>query len=789
MRSLETPWKETSRILQAGPRGRLSRRAIDVLCILLGVLLLMASAAHADAVEKDDIFQPQHPEHDFLYVECNVDADNYSSTIGTYFKIWNGGDGTLSWTLTDNRGWLSLSPTSGASSGEKDRVNVTVNVTGKSPGFVQIATISAQLGTPEQTWSDSNIGQYWLRVHGMVPPAGPLTFVARGGNPASKSFQFGMNGPGWENWSAQENASWLTVSPASGTVSTNAQMDTLTATVDASSLAPGTYTTTIEITSYTQSYRQTQLNYSTSLDVILTVENNPPVALDDSASCDEDDSVSIPVLANDSDPDGDSLSIQSVGSPAHGDASRSGAQIVYTPDPDYCGDDTFTYTVSDGGGGTDKATVSVTVGCVVDEIVITVEDTSAVEGEAVVFRLQWVSGDLPSTILFRVQTGSTAICGEDYQATLASLRFDEAHRTRTVPVTTIVDAVCETAEMFPAEVLSEAGVPIATAWGTILDGGCVPSADGKAAASVVISEIAWSGTGASSEDEWIELVNVSQEDIDLTGWRLRWRPLAPGDASELPWTVIELAGVLSPTVEVEPLSIQKNLSDDFSYLVLSPSAPGADGFFLIERRTDATVFDVTAGVVYDLTGEESMDLPDEGAVVQLVDSNGQIVDTANAGVISGWAAGNGETCASMERIDPLGPDRSDNWSTSVGVPFCGKDAGGNALAATAGCRNSGSLEQILGSVDFRIVRDGPGVDFSVALAGNVVLGGSCGAAARAKVKDGMIGRFSLVSPAECAVRSDGWVDVDLSALAPGRYLYRFGCAAARWVIAAVELID
>ena len=790
MRNRRASGKQGIRCPGAEWRDRPARRALDVCCILLGLVLLVSSAAHADAVEKDDIFQPQHPEHDFLYIECNVDADDYSPTVSTYFNIWNGGDGTLSWSLSDNRGWLSLSPTSGSSSGEKDRVNVTINVSGKAPGFVQIATISAQLGTPEYTWSDSNIGQYWLRVHGMVPPEGPLTFVAQAGNPSPQTFQFGMNGPGWENWSVAESASWLSVSPTSGTVSTNAQFDTLTASVDAGSLSPGTYTTHIEISSYTQSYRQDRLHYTTDLEVILIIENSPPVAVDDSATCAEDDSVSVPVLANDSDPDGDPLSIQSVGSPAHGDASRSGDQVVYTPDPDYCGDDSFTYTASDGNGGSDSATVSVTVGCVVDEIVVAIEDASAVEGEAALFELHWVSGDLPSTILFRVQTGSTAVCDEDYVAMVATVAFDDAHRTRTVAVQTIVDAVCEADEMFPANLLTEAGVPIAAAWGTILDNGCVPAADNEVATRVVISEIAWSGTGASSEDEWIELVNVGEDDVDLTGWRLRWRPLVVDNTSDLTWTVIELAGLLSPVAATEPLSIQKNTWDGFSYLVISPSAPGADGFFLLERHTDATVFDVDAAVVYDLSGEETMDLPDEGALVQLIDSHGQIVDTANAGMVSGWAAGNGETCASMERIDPLAPDRTDNWGTSVGVPFCGKDAWGNSLAATAGCRNSGSVEQILAAgIDFRIVRDGPGVDFSVALAGTSVLGESCNEIVRAKVKNGTIGTFAVVSPVEYTVRSDGWVDVDLATLAPGRYLYRFGCAAARWVIAAVELPD
>ncbi|WP_457605959.1 Ig-like domain-containing protein [Nitratifractor sp.] len=97
-----------------------------------------------------------------------------------------------------------------------------------------------------------------------------------------------------------------------------------------------------------------------------TSSNNPPTATDDSATVDEDGSVTIDVLANDSDPDGDTLTIQSVGTPAHGAASASGGQIVYTPNPDYNGPDSFTYTISDGNGGTASATVHITVNAVND---------------------------------------------------------------------------------------------------------------------------------------------------------------------------------------------------------------------------------------------------------------------------------------------------------------------------------------------------------------------------------------------------------------------------------------
>jgi subtilisin family serine protease len=96
--------------------------------------------------------------------------------------------------------------------------------------------------------------------------------------------------------------------------------------------------------------------------------NHPPVATDDTATTTEDAAVSIPVLANDTDEDGDGLSVSGVGSPANGTAllDPSGTAIQYTPVPGYSGTDAFSYTISDGAGGADAAAVTVTITAVDD---------------------------------------------------------------------------------------------------------------------------------------------------------------------------------------------------------------------------------------------------------------------------------------------------------------------------------------------------------------------------------------------------------------------------------------
>ena len=90
-------------------------------------------------------------------------------------------------------------------------------------------------------------------------------------------------------------------------------------------------------------------------------ENVVPDALDDTATLAEDTSIDVDVLANDSDPDGDPLTIVGVGDPAHGTAAVVGNRVRYTPDSNFNGLDSFTYTIDDGDDGTATARVSVTV--------------------------------------------------------------------------------------------------------------------------------------------------------------------------------------------------------------------------------------------------------------------------------------------------------------------------------------------------------------------------------------------------------------------------------------------
>lgn len=92
--------------------------------------------------------------------------------------------------------------------------------------------------------------------------------------------------------------------------------------------------------------------------IAITEEPDPPVAVDDTATTSEDTAVTINVLGNDSDPDTPTLTLQSVTQPANGTAVIQSGQVSYTPADGFNGQDTFTYTITDG---TSTATANVVV--------------------------------------------------------------------------------------------------------------------------------------------------------------------------------------------------------------------------------------------------------------------------------------------------------------------------------------------------------------------------------------------------------------------------------------------
>ncbi|MCA9971495.1 MAG: lamin tail domain-containing protein [Anaerolineales bacterium] len=161
---------------------------------------------------------------------------------------------------------------------------------------------------------------------------------------------------------------------------------------------------------------------------------------------------------------------------------------------------------------------------------------------------------------------------------------------------------------------------------------------------IIISEIAWAGTAASSSDEWLELHNRGATAVSLAGWSL-----AAADGSP----AIPLTGTLA-----------------------------AGGFFLLERTDDSTVADVPADQLY--TGS----LSNAGETLTLRDAAGQLVDTANAAG-GPWPAGSSAPdYRSLERRSPTAADDPAGWHSNDGITRRGVDANGAPLNATPRAPNS-----------------------------------------------------------------------------------------------------
>jgi len=154
---------------------------------------------------------------------------------------------------------------------------------------------------------------------------------------------------------------------------------------------------------------------------------------------------------------------------------------------------------------------------------------------------------------------------------------------------------------------------------------------------VVINEIAWMGTAVSANDEWLELKNNTDQEIDLTGWTLK-------------------------------------ATDGTPEMALSRTIP-AGGYFLLERTDDSSVPDIAADQIY------SGALSNAGENLELRDGQNNLIDSVNCS--EGWFAGNNSSKQTMERKNPqaTGSD-SANWQTSrepEGTPKAQNSSGEEVL--------------------------------------------------------------------------------------------------------------
>ncbi len=189
---------------------------------------------------------------------------------------------------------------------------------------------------------------------------------------------------------------------------------------------------------------------------------------------------------------------------------------------------------------------------------------------------------------------------------------------------------------------------------------------------IVINEIAWMGTKGSPQDEWIELFNRANYDIDLNGWVLKSDDNSP--------EIIFVEGD------------EKNKTTVNSVI-------SAKGYYLLERISENDEPDDVTSVPADWFGSFSYGLKDSGEALELRDNANNLIDSVDK-----WYAGDNEGKKTMERINPDRPGTEPkNWKTYVGTGSQTTDSKGNSIFGTPKAQNS--VYKLYTAVDKNIIED------------------------------------------------------------------------------------
>jgi hypothetical protein len=166
--------------------------------------------------------------------------------------FWKGNDRARNWTATSGSAWLTVSPSSGTISTERDQITASVNLTGLSAGNYSTSVIIAIEGLKGRM--NQTAISVTLTVTGttsstpsisLTPTALSFSGVAGGTAPAAQLIN--LTNPTGEtlSWSMSASAAWLSPASVSGTTTT--ETDSISASVNLTGLAAGTYTAAITV--------------------------------------------------------------------------------------------------------------------------------------------------------------------------------------------------------------------------------------------------------------------------------------------------------------------------------------------------------------------------------------------------------------------------------------------------------------------------------------------------------------------------------------------------------------
>ncbi|MBW1891370.1 MAG: immunoglobulin domain-containing protein, partial [Deltaproteobacteria bacterium] len=198
-----------------------------------------------------------------------VQGTNASSQ---FFEVWNSGGDTLTYSISDNRTWLSCTPTSGNSTGGHDSIQVSYASAGLSAGtYSATITISDSSATNSPRTISVSLTVAEPSPAITISSGSLSNFSAQGTNAPSQGFDVWNSGGGVLNYAISDNVSWLSCTPISG-ISTG-EHDTVQVAYASAGLSTGAHSATIAISS-----AGTGTKYVTvSLQVVdrITIETQP----------------------------------------------------------------------------------------------------------------------------------------------------------------------------------------------------------------------------------------------------------------------------------------------------------------------------------------------------------------------------------------------------------------------------------------------------------------------------------------------------------------------------------
>jgi hypothetical protein len=363
--------------------------------------------------------------------------------------------------------------------------------------------------------------------------------------------------------------------------------------------------------SFTYTITDADLETSTaSVSVTVDPVNDPPTADDQSVSTPED--TALPITLTGDDVDGDTITFAIATGPAHGVLSGTPPNVTYTPNTDYNGPDSFTFTASDATLTSPPATVSIAVSPTADPV-LTIDDGSVSEpdsgtaGTTVTIHVSEPS-PLDITVDFATADGS-ALAGVDYVAASGTRTIPAMATSHDLTLNVVGDLVDEPDETFAVILSNPVGAALgspATAAVTIFDNDPMPEIS---AADVIVGEAA--GTASISiglSDPSGFVVSVDYATADGTASAPGDYGAASGTASIVPGSVsTEIAVPIVDDGELEP-------DEDFSIELTSPS-----NAILATPSTMVTIIDNDGcNAAGDANGDCLVDASDLALVITIV---------------------------------------------------------------------------------------------------------------------------------------------------------------------------